>query len=129
MKGEAVKGLRADQVDAFAFAPDVAPAGVDVRANIRDYPFRACASPMSVSAEDTGGRRRREYSAESVRNPPSSLIARSPYLGFNEATRGIPRKTTYIRVLPPPGWQRRAMRKHSDPPLSCSARQTLESPV
>ena len=54
MKGEAVKRLRADPVDAFAFAPDVAPAGVDVRANIREYPFRACGSPMSVSAEDTG---------------------------------------------------------------------------
>jgi transposase len=32
MKGEAVKRLTADQVDAFAFAPDVAPAGEANRA-------------------------------------------------------------------------------------------------
>ena len=91
--------------------------------------YAALARPLRRSRRGRlSRRRRREYSAASVRIPPSSRITRSPYIGLNEATRGTPRKTRYIRVLPPPGWQRRAMRKHSDPPLSRSARQ-LESPV
>jgi len=79
-------------------------------------------SPRGSAAEVA--QRPCEYSTKLVRNTPSSLTADRPR--FRLTKRREEHKGNELHPSPsaPPEWQRRAMRKHSDPPLCRPARQT-----